>query len=46
MPAIPGWCWRGGLSNSEYDYTIRDLTGVDMQPTREFPGGPDQHGGV
>src|SRR5215472_14184995 len=28
------------LSNSEYNYTIRDLTGVDMQPTREFPVDP------
>src|SRR5438270_8640775 len=25
------------LSNAEYNYTIRDLTGVDLQPTREFP---------
>lgn len=25
------------LSNSEYDNTIRDLTGVDLKPTREFP---------
>lgn len=25
------------LSNAEYDYTIRDLTGVDLKPTREFP---------
>ncbi|MEZ6090773.1 MAG: DUF1587 domain-containing protein [Pirellulaceae bacterium] len=25
------------LSNTQYDNTIRDLTGVDMQPTREFP---------
>lgn len=28
------------LSNSEYDYTIRDLTGVDLRPTREFPVDP------
>jgi hypothetical protein len=28
------------LSNSEYNYTIRDLTGVDIQPTREFPVDP------
>ena len=26
------------LSNVEYDNTMRDLTGVDLQPTREFPG--------
>ena len=28
------------LSNAEYNYTIRDLTGVDMRPTREFPVDP------
>src|SRR5262249_24041643 len=28
------------LSNSEYDNSIRDLTGVDMRPTREFPVDP------
>ncbi len=25
------------LSNAEYNATIRDLTGVDLQPAREFP---------
>ena len=25
------------LNNAEYTYTIRDLTGVDLDPTREFP---------
>jgi hypothetical protein len=25
------------LSNAEYDCTVRDLTGVDLRPTREFP---------
>lgn len=25
------------LSNTEYNNTIRDLTGVDLQPAREFP---------
>lgn len=25
------------LSNAEYDATIRDLTGVDLRPAREFP---------
>lgn len=25
------------LSNAEYVYTIRDLTGVDLNPVREFP---------
>jgi Protein of unknown function (DUF1592)/Protein of unknown function (DUF1588)/Protein of unknown function (DUF1587)/Protein of unknown function (DUF1595)/Protein of unknown function (DUF1585) len=28
------------LSNSEYNYTIRDLTGVDIRPTKEFPLDP------
>jgi hypothetical protein len=28
------------LSNAEYNNTIRDLTGVDIQPTREFPVDP------
>jgi hypothetical protein len=28
------------LSNAEYDHTIRDLTGVDLRPTREFPVDP------
>jgi hypothetical protein len=28
------------LSNAEYDYTIRDLTGVDIRPTRAFPVDP------
>ena len=28
------------LSNAEYDYTIRDLTGVDIRPAREFPVDP------
>ncbi|HTU26982.1 MAG TPA: DUF1587 domain-containing protein, partial [Pirellulales bacterium] len=25
------------LSNPQYNYTIRDLTGLDLQPTRDFP---------
>ncbi len=25
------------LNNAEYRYTLRDLTGVDLDPTREFP---------
>ncbi len=25
------------LNNAEYAYTVRDLTGVDLDPTREFP---------
>ena len=36
----PGPVLARRLSNSEYDYTIRDLTGVNMRPTREFPVDP------
>ncbi len=28
------------LSNAEYNYTVRDLTGVDIRPAREFPVDP------
>jgi hypothetical protein len=30
-------------SNAEYNYTIRDLTGVDLRPAREFPIDPANH---
>jgi hypothetical protein len=33
----PGLVPMRRLSNAEYDYSIRDLTGVDLQPAREFP---------
>jgi hypothetical protein len=33
------------LSNAEYDNTIRDLTGVDIRPTREFPVDPANEAG-
>jgi hypothetical protein len=33
----PGYVPLRRLSNAEYDCTIRDLTGVDLRPTREFP---------
>ncbi len=33
----PGYVPLRRLSNAEYNYTVRDLTGVDLQPTREFP---------
>jgi Protein of unknown function (DUF1592)/Protein of unknown function (DUF1588)/Protein of unknown function (DUF1587)/Protein of unknown function (DUF1595)/Protein of unknown function (DUF1585) len=36
----PGPVLARRLSNSEYDYTVRDLTGVDMRPAREFPVDP------
>jgi hypothetical protein len=32
----PGPVLARRLSNAEYDYTIRDLTGVDLRPSREF----------
>ncbi|MCA9205705.1 MAG: DUF1587 domain-containing protein, partial [Planctomycetales bacterium] len=33
----PGHVPLRRLSHAEYDRTIRDLTGVDLRPTREFP---------
>jgi hypothetical protein len=36
----PGLVLVRRLSNAEYDYTVRDLTGHDMQVTREFPVDP------
>ena len=36
----PGRVLARRLSNAEYNYTIRDLTGEDIQPTREFPVDP------
>ena len=36
----PGVVLARRLSNAEYNYTIRDLTGVDIKPTREFPVDP------
>jgi mono/diheme cytochrome c family protein len=36
----PGPVLARRLSNSEYDYTIRDLTGQDIRPAREFPVDP------
>jgi len=36
----PGVVLARRLSNVEYNYTVRDLTGQDMQPTREFPVDP------
>ena len=36
----PGVVLARRLSNSEYNYTVRDLTGVDIRPTREFPVDP------
>jgi hypothetical protein len=36
----PGPVLARRLNSTEYDYTIRDLTGVDIRPTREFPVDP------
>jgi hypothetical protein len=36
----PGMVLARRLSNAEYNYTIRDLTGQNMEPTREFPVDP------
>ncbi|PWU07221.1 MAG: hypothetical protein C5B51_10495 [Terriglobia bacterium] len=36
----PGIVLTRRLSNAEYDYTIRDLTGQDLRPAREFPVDP------
>jgi hypothetical protein len=41
----PGPVLARRLSNAEFDYTIRDLTGVDIRPTREFPVDPASEAG-
>jgi hypothetical protein len=41
----PGPVLARRLSNAEYNYTIRDLTGVDLKPTREFPVDPANQSG-
>ncbi|MDB6037922.1 MAG: hypothetical protein JWM99_1763 [Verrucomicrobiales bacterium] len=41
----PGIVLARRLSNSEFNYTIRDLTGVDIKPTREFPVDPSNTAG-
>jgi hypothetical protein len=41
----PGRVLARRLSNAEYDCTIRDLTGVDIRPTREFPVDPANEAG-
>ncbi len=33
------------MNNSELNYTVRDLTGVDIQPAREFPVDPANEAG-
>jgi hypothetical protein len=41
----PGRVPARRLSNAEYDNTIRDLTGVDIRPTQEFPVDPANEAG-
>ncbi len=41
----PGPVLARRLSNAEYDNTIRDLTGADIRPTREFPVDPANQAG-
>lgn len=41
----PGVVLPRRLSNAEYNYTIRDLTGVDLRPAREFPVDPANQAG-
>lgn len=41
----PGVVLARRLSNAEYDYTIRDLTGQDLHPSKEFPLDPANQAG-
>src|SRR6185503_14353591 len=41
----PGPVLARRLSDAEFDYTIRDLTGVDIRPAREFPVDPANEAG-
>jgi mono/diheme cytochrome c family protein len=41
----PGPVLARRLSNAELDYTIGDLTGVDIRPTKEFPVDPANEAG-
>jgi hypothetical protein len=41
----PGRVWVRRLNSAEYDNTIRDLTGVDLRPAREFPVDPANEAG-
>ena len=41
----PGPVLARRLSNAEFDDTVRDLTGVDIRPTREFPVDPANEAG-
>jgi mono/diheme cytochrome c family protein len=41
----PGVVLARRLSNAEYNYTIRDLTGVDIRPADQFPVDPANEAG-
>src|SRR5262245_43014414 len=41
----PGPVLARRLNSAEFDYTIRDLTGVDIRPTKEFPVDPANEAG-
>jgi mono/diheme cytochrome c family protein len=41
----PGPVLARRLSNAEYDHTVRDLTGVDLRPTKAFPVDPANEAG-
>ena len=41
----PGVVLAHRLSNAEYNYTIRDLTGFEIQPAKEFPVDPANQAG-
>jgi hypothetical protein len=41
----PGPVLARRLSNAEYDNTVRDLTGADIRPAREFPVDPANEAG-
>jgi hypothetical protein len=41
----PGSVPARRLSNAEYDNTLRDLTGIDLRPAREFPVDPANQAG-
>lgn len=41
----PGVVLARRLSNAEFDYTIRDLSGIDIRPTRQFPVDPANESG-
>jgi hypothetical protein len=41
----PGPVLARRLSSAEFDYTVRDLTGVDIRPARDFPVDPANEAG-